>query len=96
MKPNDRYTQTPPGAPFQWFKEETRNWYSKDFLFDLAFAQSRLIFGKRTRITNFKLRRADYYVKPRDPPSEIPATGQHFLGCHVAVLGALASISRDM
>lgn len=76
MSPNDRYTATPPGEPYQWFKEETRKNYPKDFLFDLVFALSELKSGKKPTISNFKLKRADYYVKPRNVPSNTPPTGQ--------------------
>lgn len=76
MLPNDRYTPAPPGPRTQWFKEETRKWYPKDFLIDLAFAQSQLRHGQKTIVSDFKHQRADYYVKPRDAPSKVPATGQ--------------------
>ena len=76
MMPSDRHAPSLPGAPVEWFKEETRKWYPKDFLFDLVSAQNQLINGRRTRISKFNPRRVDYYVKPRDAPSKTPATGQ--------------------
>lgn len=76
MTPNDRYTPKPPGAPDQWFKEETRTEYPKDFLFDLAFAQFQLRVGNTVIITNFWPKRADYYVKPRAATPIPPVSGQ--------------------
>ena len=76
MIPNDRYAPDPAGAPSEWFKEETREEYPKDFLFDLAFAQSQLIWGVTRRIYDFKPRCRHYHVKPREAPSKTPATGQ--------------------
>lgn len=76
MTPNDRNTPTPPGAPFQWFKEDTRMYFPKDFLFDLAFAQYQLRKGDKTVISKFKSKRTDYYVKPRAATSKSPVNGQ--------------------
>ena len=77
--PNDRYTPTSSGAPYGWFKEGTRGLYPKDFLFALVFALSQLKSGQKFAISDFKLKRADYYVKPRDAPSIIPPIGQKYL-----------------
>lgn len=76
MIPNDRYTPTPPEAPHQWFKKTARMNYPKDFLFDLAFAQYQLRTGDKTVMSDFKSKRADYYVKPRAATSKSPVNGQ--------------------
>lgn len=76
MVPNDRYTPTAAGARFEWFKEDTRKYFPKDFLFDLAFAQSQLRIGHTAVISNFRAKRADYYAKPRAAASKPPVDGQ--------------------
>lgn len=76
FRSNDRHAPTPPGASFEWFKEETRNCYPKDFLFDLTIALSELKDGVKPDITNFKDVRSQYYVKPRAAISNPPVSGQ--------------------
>ena len=74
--PNDKYASEPAEARCHWFNEESRDKYPKDFLFDLAIAQSQLIFGQNRRIYDFKPRCRHYHVKPREAPSKTSATGQ--------------------
>ena len=76
FRSNDRHAPTPPGAPHEWFKEEARNRYPKDLLFDLIIALCELKDGVKPNITNFKDVRSQYYVKPRAAISNPPVSGQ--------------------